>query len=182
MTGPHSAPILRGKFPAIHFPRFEACRSSVRAPVALSCLLFSMNPSIFGAGSARQPSGAGEDADREIRRARRWFMQAAWPPKGKTPANCAGALSAEDPNACRADCGGHGGGGDRSLCPTCSRSGWDSMGALVPHLSYRPRFRPRLWLSSRGERTSVVIDTADPTGNTVYLGGAYGGVWRSKCW
>jgi len=30
-----------------------------------------------------------------------------------------------------------------------------------------------------GRATSVAIDASDPTGNTVYLGGAYGGVWRS---
>ena len=30
-----------------------------------------------------------------------------------------------------------------------------------------------------GRATSVAIDPSDTTGNTVYLGGAYGGVWRS---
>jgi hypothetical protein len=30
-----------------------------------------------------------------------------------------------------------------------------------------------------GRATSVAIDPSDPTGNTVYLGGAYGGVWKS---
>jgi hypothetical protein len=33
------------------------------------------------------------------------------------------------------------------------------------------------WVSGRA--TSVVIDPADPSGNTVYIGGAYGGVWKS---
>jgi hypothetical protein len=33
------------------------------------------------------------------------------------------------------------------------------------------------WVSGRA--TAVAIDPADPTGNTVYLGGAYGGVWKS---
>jgi hypothetical protein len=33
------------------------------------------------------------------------------------------------------------------------------------------------WVSGRA--TAVAIDTADPTGNTVYLGGAYGGIWKS---
>jgi hypothetical protein len=33
------------------------------------------------------------------------------------------------------------------------------------------------WVSGRA--TSVAIDPADPTGNTVYIGGAYGGVWKS---
>ncbi len=31
-----------------------------------------------------------------------------------------------------------------------------------------------------GRATSVLIDPADSSGNTVYLGGAYGGVWRSQ--
>jgi hypothetical protein len=30
-----------------------------------------------------------------------------------------------------------------------------------------------------GRATVVVVDQNDPTGNTVYLGGAYGGVWKS---
>src|SRR5205814_10348543 len=31
-----------------------------------------------------------------------------------------------------------------------------------------------------GRTTAVVVDPADPTGITVYVGGAYGGVWRSQ--
>ena len=30
-----------------------------------------------------------------------------------------------------------------------------------------------------GRATTVAVDQNDPTGNTVYLGGAYGGVWKS---
>jgi hypothetical protein len=33
------------------------------------------------------------------------------------------------------------------------------------------------WVTGRA--TGVAIDPADPTGNTVYIGGAYGGVWKS---
>jgi hypothetical protein len=33
------------------------------------------------------------------------------------------------------------------------------------------------WVSGRA--TAVAIDPADPSGNTVYIGGAYGGVWKS---
>jgi hypothetical protein len=33
------------------------------------------------------------------------------------------------------------------------------------------------WVSGRA--TAVAADPADPTGNTVYVGGAYGGVWKS---
>jgi hypothetical protein len=33
------------------------------------------------------------------------------------------------------------------------------------------------WVSGRA--SAVAIDPADPTGNTVYIGGAYGGVWKS---
>jgi hypothetical protein len=31
-----------------------------------------------------------------------------------------------------------------------------------------------------GRASAVVVDPADATGNTVYVGGAYGGVWRSR--
>src|ERR1700740_2786351 len=30
-----------------------------------------------------------------------------------------------------------------------------------------------------GRATAVAIDSADPTGNTVYIGGAQGGLWKS---
>lgn len=33
------------------------------------------------------------------------------------------------------------------------------------------------WVSGRA--TAVTIDPADPSGNTVYVGGAYGGMWKS---
>src|SRR5438874_3932066 len=33
------------------------------------------------------------------------------------------------------------------------------------------------WVSGRA--TAVAVDPADATGNTVYVGGAYGGVWKS---
>ena len=33
------------------------------------------------------------------------------------------------------------------------------------------------WVSGRA--TAVAIDPADPSGNTVYIGGAYGGIWKS---
>jgi len=33
------------------------------------------------------------------------------------------------------------------------------------------------WVSGRA--TAVAVDSSDPTANTVYLGGAYGGVWKS---
>src|SRR5205085_1084459 len=34
------------------------------------------------------------------------------------------------------------------------------------------------WVSGRA--TAIAVDPADPTGNTVYIGGAYGGAWRSQ--
>ncbi len=34
------------------------------------------------------------------------------------------------------------------------------------------------WVSGRA--TSIVIDRSDPSGNTLYLGGAFGGVWKSS--
>ena len=33
-----------------------------------------------------------------------------------------------------------------------------------------------------GRATAVVVDSADPSGNTVYVGGAQSGIWKStKC-
>lgn len=57
-------------------------------------------------------------------------------------------------------------------------TGWIPLGP-APLASDASEFglRDYSWVSGRA--TSVAIDRTDATGNTVYVGGAYGGVWKS---
>lgn len=78
----------------------------------------------------------------------------------------------------------------RSRCGSCeARSfGWIT-GATRNHLDSAWPGSARLRRQRRGHRglrlglgraTAVAVDPADPTGNTVYVGGAYGGLWKSS--
>src|SRR5205823_12184156 len=58
-------------------------------------------------------------------------------------------------------------------------SGWKSLGPS-PLASDATGFGGQDYGWVSGRATAVAIDPADPTGNTVYLGGAYGGVWKSS--
>jgi hypothetical protein len=70
--------------------------------------------------------------------------------------------------------------GARALsAPTGGISGaWVSLGPLpLPSDASGIGLQDYNWVSGRA--TTVAIDPNDPSGNTVYAGGAYGGVWRS---
>jgi large repetitive protein len=60
-----------------------------------------------------------------------------------------------------------------------SSAGWTALGPapLASDASGGMGFQDYNWVSGRA--TSVVVDPADSSGNTVYVGGAYGGVWKS---
>ena len=56
--------------------------------------------------------------------------------------------------------------------------GWSSMGPLpLPSDASGTGLQDYNWVSGRA--TAVAIDPNDPGGNTVFVGGAYGGVWKS---
>jgi hypothetical protein len=55
---------------------------------------------------------------------------------------------------------------------------WTSLGP-APLASDATGFGGQDYGSVSGRATAVVVDPADLTGNTVYAGGAYGGVWKS---
>jgi hypothetical protein len=67
----------------------------------------------------------------------------------------------------------------RSLAAAAGVSGaWVSLGPLpLPSDASGIGLQDYNWVSGRA--TAVAIDPNDPTGNTVYAGGAYGGVWKS---
>src|SRR5882757_6403029 len=148
--------------------------------LALICLLFSVNPSIFGQGARVNPSGAGEDADRDDPAARdRWFLRGRVAPKGKTPAELrwhayqqkiqmrAARMAAARQAAAAAV---------NSASFAAVGTTWSPLGP-APLVSDPGTGQDYGFVSGRA--TSVLIDSADTTGNTVYLGGAYGGLWRS---
>ena len=57
-------------------------------------------------------------------------------------------------------------------------AGWSSLGPLpLPSDASGTGLQDYNWVSGRA--TAVAIDPNDPTGNTVLVGGAYGGVWKS---
>jgi hypothetical protein len=56
--------------------------------------------------------------------------------------------------------------------------GWNSLGPLpLPSDASGAGIQDYGWVS--GRTTAVAIDPNDPTGNTVFAGGAYGGIWKS---
>lgn len=56
--------------------------------------------------------------------------------------------------------------------------GWNSLGPLpLPSDASGVGVQDYGWVSGRA--TAVAIDPNDPSGNTVFVGGAYGGVWKS---
>jgi large repetitive protein len=56
--------------------------------------------------------------------------------------------------------------------------GWNSLGPLpLPSDASGTGIQDYGWVSGRA--TAVAIDPNDPRGNTVFVGGAYGGVWKS---
>src|ERR1700691_5160539 len=59
-----------------------------------------------------------------------------------------------------------------------SSLGWTSLGPL-PLASDASGDGFQNYNQVSGRATAVAIDPADPTGNTVYIGGAQGGVWKS---
>src|ERR1700689_3113920 len=64
-----------------------------------------------------------------------------------------------------------------SLAPQNS-SGWTPLGP-APLASDASGIGQQNYNWVSGRATAVAIDPSDPTANTVYLGGAYGGVWKS---
>lgn len=62
-----------------------------------------------------------------------------------------------------------------SAAPT---GGWNSLGPL-PLPSDASGAGIQDYRSVSGRATAVAIDPNDPSGNTVFVGGAYGGVWKS---
>jgi hypothetical protein len=68
--------------------------------------------------------------------------------------------------------------GVRSLPQTSSTTAWTPLGP-APLASDATGYGGQDYGWVSGRATAVAVDPADRTGNTVYIGGAFGGVWKS---
>ncbi len=150
------------------------------------CLLFSLTSSLlFAQGARLTPSGVSEqEADQDNPAARdQWFMRGRVAPKGKTAAEMrwqayqqkilmrvARMAAARQGTAAGASSA-------NSASLAAVGTSWSPLGP-APLVSDPGTGQDYGFVSGRA--TSVLIDPADPTGNTVYLGGAYGGLWRTR--
>ncbi len=133
-------------------------------------------PSAFGQGSKmKSPYDPIEEADKD-----RPDKRAEWMSRGRTapPGQSAAALrlrAHQQKMAMRAQ---------REAAAAAAPAG--AVGAAPPPAAGWVGLGPAPLVSDSnffgmvsGRATSVAIDPSDTTGNTVYLGGAYGGVWKS---
>ena len=66
-----------------------------------------------------------------------------------------------------------------STASTSNYGGWVPLGPAPINSNATGGLNDQNYGPVTGRATSVVVDPGDPTGNTVYLGGAYGGLWKS---
>jgi hypothetical protein len=149
--------------------------STVILFLLLACSLFL--PNAFGQGSSKRMLPASDENDRDQPQKRaQWNMRGREVPKGESAA--ALRLRAHQQKlAMRA----------RRAAIAAAQPAGAATAAPTPWVSLGPSplasdatgngSQDYNWVSGRA--TSVLIDPADATGNTVLLGGAYGGLWKS---
>src|SRR5258706_8944277 len=147
---------------------------------ALGCLLISLNSSVLAQGARVNPSGAGDAADMDNPAARdQWFMQGRVAPKGKTPAEMRWQAYQQkiQMRATRLMAARKATAKPTAIANGAASTGWTALGP-APLVSNPGTSQDYGFVSGRA--TSVVIDRADSTGNTAFLGGAFGGLWRTR--
>jgi len=146
--------------------QFLSARFRVASLVIISVSIF--------AGRTIAQSYVGSLQRRAYERARdRWLSRGRIPPLGKTAAEV--SLRAHQQKLRLR------GAGLRSATALAgaATTGWQHLGP-VPLASDATGSGMQDYGPVSGRVTAVVVDPADTTGNTVYAGGAYGGVWRSQ--
>ena len=124
-------------------------------------------------GSAQYPnrqadsSLSNDKAHAEKRAA--WMMRGREAPLGQSPASMRVRAHGQKMRARREAAAAR----VSNARPAAGSPGWVALGP-APLVSDR-----NFYGLVSGRATSVAIDGSDPTGNTVYVGGAYGGVWKS---
>jgi large repetitive protein len=132
----------------------------------------------FGQGSTRRmvPASAGDsDQDQPQKRAE-WNMRGRIAPKGESAA--ALRLRAHQQKMAMRAQRAAVAGAERSAVAAAASPAWVSLGPS-PLASDATGSLFQDYHSVSGRATSVLIDPADLTGNTVLVGGAYGGLWKS---
>jgi hypothetical protein len=128
-----------------------------------------------GARKAEPETSAAADSDHEEQRAQ-WFLRGRVVP-GKSSAELRyrayqAKIAARSARMARSQAAS-----PKSPPPSIS-SGWTPLGP-VPLASDATGDGFQNYNQVSGRATAVAIDPADPSGNTVYIGGAQGGVWQS---
>ena len=128
-----------------------------------------------GAKKTAQETPIDADADHEEQRSK-WFLRGRVVP-GKSSAElrhraCEIKMLARTARVARARAA------QPSVQPTASSGGWIPLGP-VPLASDATGDGFQNYNQVSGRATAVAIDAADASGNTVYIGGAQGGVWKS---
>jgi hypothetical protein len=128
----------------------------------------------YGQGSRKNSEfEAIEDRDRDHPRAReQWFMRGRSVPNGEPAAALRFRAFQQKLQLRRRQFAARA----VTAVPHVLTSGWISLGP-APLASDAGTGQNYGWVSGRA--TAVAIDPADATGNTVYVGGAQGGVWKS---
>ena len=133
----------------------------------------------FAQGRAQKmrPAAIGENEEDQPQKRAEWNMRGREAPKGQSAA--ALRLRAHRQKmamrAMRAAAAAKAG---SPIKAGAASSGWVSLGP-APLASDATGNGFQDYKSVSGRATSVVVDPADNTGNTVLLGGAYGGLWKS---
>lgn len=141
-----------------------------------ACLLLSVSPALLAQGARTNPSGAGEEADRDNPAAREaWWARGRTAPKGKSAAELRWKAYQQKIQMRAAAMAAARKAGTFNAAPLVG-STWLPLGP-APLVSNPGSGQDYGFVSGRA--TSVLVDPADATGNTVYVGGAYGGLWRS---
>ncbi len=152
-------------------------RRAASRPLLLVLFLTSVSIALFGQGAKMQSPYdpiAEQDADHPVQRDL-WFYRGRVIPGESTAAlRYRANLQKMQMRAARVAAA-------RNLQPLAApSSGWTALGPapLASNATGPLDQQDYNWVSGRA--TAVAIDPADTTGNTVYIGGAYGGVWRSQ--
>src|SRR5882724_10998465 len=152
----------------------------------LCCGALGFTPSSTAQGARIDSSDPDQDADRDNPAGReKWFMTGRTAPDGKSAAELRwqayqhkiqlraarliAARQAANPGAALA--------ASTSTTTAPTSGGWTALGP-APLISDPGTGQNYGFVSGRA--TSVLIDPADSSGNTAYLGGAYGGLWRTQ--
>jgi len=131
--------------------------------------------SVFGQGSKMTSEfEPAQEQDRDNPKAReQWFMHGRTAPNGESAAALRFKAYQQKMQFRRQQLAAR----SVTAIPHVSTSAWVPLGPAP--LASDPGTGQNYGAVS-GRATAVAIDPADATGNTVYIGGAHGGVWRSS--